>query len=590
MARSVFASPRAACVAAFVGLLFTAAAPEATLAQTAAAPAPVLAKPPNAVVPYGKGHAMVTAANPLAAATGLKVLKAGGSAADAAVAIQAVLGLVEPQSSGPLGGAFMTYYDAKTRKLTSYMGREKAPAAASPTMFMGADGKPMNFGAAILSGRSAGVPGAMKMLSDAQKDHGRLKWKDLFGDAIKLADDGFIISPRLGGMINLAQAPQTKAPDIVRYFTKPDGTKYATGDLLKNPAYAQSLRLIAAEGAQAIYGGSIGADIVAAVHRDPVPGTMTLQDLKNYTTKTTDALCSPYRGFIVCVPPPPSSGVALLQALKILEHTDMDKRGPTDPQAWFLLFQAERLAYADRDRYVGDDNFVPVPVKGLLDSDYVATRAALIGDKAGPAPSYGIPPGAPKVGPDHTLEPGGTSHFVIVDGQGDVLSMTTTVESIFGDGRMVDGMVLNNQLTDFSFNPDNSDGTPAANAVAGNKRPRSTMEPAVILTKDGRFYAAVGSPGGNSIFAYVFKAVVGVLDWKLSMQDAIALPNVVARGDSYTSETDLFPPGVAAGLLAKGIDLGAPRGENSGLHGVLVKDGMLTGGADPRREGVVLGY
>ena len=552
--------------------------------------APPSAKPPNAVVPYASGHVMVAAANPLAAATGLKVRMAGGSAADAAVAIQAVLGLVEPQSSGPLGGGFMTYYDAKTHKLTSYMGREKAPAGASPTLFYGPDGKPMGFAAAILSGRSAGVPGVMKMLGDAHKAHGKLKWKDLFGDGIKMADEGFTISPRLDGMIHNAIVPQNTAPDIIAYFTKPDGTKYKTGDVLKNPAYARSLRTIAAEGPEAIYGGSLAPDIVAKVHADPVPGTMTIADLKAYTTKTTDALCNPYRAFIVCVPPPPSSGVALLQALAILEHTDIDKRGPADPQGWFLLAQAERLAYADRDRYVGDDNFVNVPVKGMLDPAYVTGRAALIGDKAGPAPPYGLPPGAPKVGDDHTREPGGTSHFVIVDGQGDVLSMTTTVESVFGDGRMVDGMVLNNQLTDFSFSPTERDGTPAANAVAPNKRPRSTMQPTVILTKDGRFYAAVGSPGGNSIFAYVFKTVVGVLDWKLSMQDAIALPNVVARGDAYSAESDQFAPGVAQGLLAKGINLGPARGENSGLHGVLVKDGMLTGGADPRREGVVLGY
>lgn len=574
MVRSVFASALAVLCLGF-------AAP--ALADTAPA------KPPNAVVPYKPGHGMVVAANPLAARTGLKVLKAGGSAADAAVAIQAVLGLVEPQSSGPLGGSFMTYYDAKTHHLTSYMGREKAPAGATPTMFYGPDGRPMGFVQAILSGRSAGVPGVMKMLGDAQKAHGKLKWKDLFGDAIKLADDGFVVSARLDGMINGA-APQAKTPDMTAYFTKPDGTRYKAGDLLKNPAYARSLRTIAAEGPGAIYGGSLASDIVAKVHSDPLPGTMSIEDLKDYTTRTTDALCNPYRSFIVCVPPPPSSGVALLEALAILEHTDMDKRGPNDPQAWFLLAQAERLAYADRDKYVGDDAFVTVPVKGLLDPAYVASRAALIGDKAGPAPPFGVPPGAPKVGPDNTREPGGTSHFVVVDTNGDVLSMTTTVESVFGDGRMVDGMVLNNQLTDFSFSPTDRDGAPAANAVAGGKRPRSTMQPAVILTKDGGFYAAVGSPGGNSIFAYVFKTVVGVLDWKMSMQDAIALPNIVARGDAYTAESDKFPPGVAQGLLAKGINIGPPRGENSGLHGVLVKDGKLTGGADPRREGVVLGF
>ena len=558
------------------------------LSLSSPAAAQAQAKPPNAVVPYSAGHVMVVAANPLAAQAGLKVLKAGGGAADAAVAMQAVLGLVEPQSSGPLGGGFMTYYDAKTHKLTSYMGREKAPAGATPAMFQGPDGRPMNFGAAIASGRSAGVPGIMKMLGDAHRAHGKLAWKDLFADAAKLADDGFVISPRLGGFIGGGAV--NKGPDIAAYFTKPDGTRYQTGDLLKNPAYAASIRLIAAGGPEAIYSGKIAQDIVAKVHAEPVPGTMTLDDLKSYTTRTTDALCNPYRAFLVCVPPPPSSGVALLQALAILEKTDVDKHGPTDAQGWFLLTQAERLAYADRDRYVGDDEYVSVPVKGMLDPAYVAGRAALIGDKAGPAPAFGMPAGAPKTGKDNTREPGGTSHFVVVDAQGDVLSMTTTVESPFGDGRMVDGMVLNNQLTDFSFAPTERDGTPAANAVAGGKRPRSTMQPTVILTRDGKFYAAVGSPGGNSIFAYVLKTVVGVLDWKLSMQDAIALPNIVARGDNYSAETDLFAPGVAQGLLAKGINVGAARGENSGLHGVLVKDGKLTGGADPRREGVVLGY
>ena len=266
------------------------------------------------------------------------------------------------------------------------------------------------------------------------------------------------------------------------------------------------------------------------------------------------------------------------------------RSGPTDPQGWFLFAQASRLTYADRDRYVGDDDFVSVPVKGLLDPAYVASRAALIGTTAGPAPSFGLPPGAPAVGKDATREPGGTSHFVVVDAQGNVLSMTTTVESVFGDGRMVDGMVLNNQLTDFSFSPTDRDGTPAANAVAPGKRPRSTMSPTIVLTKDGQFYAAIGSPGGNSIFPYVFKTLVGVLDWKLSMQDAIALPNFVARGGVFGAETELFAPGVADGLAARGIPLKQSTGENSGLHGVLVKDGQLTGGADPRREGVVLGF
>jgi gamma-glutamyltranspeptidase/glutathione hydrolase len=577
--RPVFASPLLRSLA--VLLSFTPAGAPA-LART-------LPKPAPAVVPARAGHGMVAAANPLAAAAGLKVLKAGGSAVDAAIAIQAVLGLVEPQSSGPLGGSFMTFYDAKTKRVTSYMGREKAPAGATPTMFTGADGKPMGFAAAILSGRSAGVPGVMKMLGDAHDAHGKLPWKDLFDDGAKLADDGFTVSPRLDGWLRTA-APSVSAPDIVAYFTKPDGTKYKTGDTLKNPAYAKSLRQLAAEGPSAIYSGSIARDIVAKVHADPVPGSMTLADLANYTTRQADALCHPYRVYIVCVPPPPSSGVAMLQALAMLEHTDIDKHGPTDPQGWFLFAQASRLAYADRDRYVGDPDFTAVPTKGLLDPAYVASRAALIGDNAGPAPAAGLPPGAAVRGKDNTREPGGTSHFVVVDGQGNVLSMTTTVESPFGDGRMVDGMVLNNQLTDFSFSPTERDGTPAANAVAPEKRPRSTMSPTIVLTKDGKFYAAIGSPGGNSIFPYVFKTLIGVLDWKLSMQDAIALPNLVARGDNYGSEPELFAPGVVAGLAAKGVPLTVGRGENSGLHGVLVKNGKLTGGADPRREGVVLGF
>ena len=552
------------------------------------APVQEAARPSSPAVPYKPGHAMVAAANPLAAQTGLRVLKAGGTAVDAAVAIQAVLGLVEPQSSGPLGGAFMTFYDAKTHMVTSYMGREKAPAGATPTMFE-ANGRPMSFPQAVLSGRSAGVPGVMRMLGEAHKMHGKIAWKDLFGDAIRLADDGFAVSPRLDGEIH-SGAPQTSAPDIAAYFTKADGTKVVAGDMLKNPAYAKSLRTIAALGPDAIYSGPLSADIVAKARAEPTPGTMTLADLKAYAPKDTPALCHPYRAYVVCVPPPPSSGVALLEALAILDHTDIAKRGPADPQAWFLYVQALRLTYADRDKYVGDDTFVPVPVKGLLDPAYTASRAALIGTAAGQAPAYGVPPGAPKVGKDDTLEPGGTSHFVVVDSQGNVLSMTTTVESIFGDGRMVDGMVLNNQLTDFSFSPANPDGTPAANAVAPNKRPRSTMVPAIVLTRDGRFYASVGSPGGNNILPYVLKTLVGVLDWNLPMQDAIALPNVVARGDSYGAESDRLPPGVMDGLMARGINLGPPRGENSGLHGVLVKDGVLTGGADPRREGVVLGF
>jgi gamma-glutamyltranspeptidase/glutathione hydrolase len=287
------------------------------------------------------------------------------------------------------------------------------------------------------------------------------------------------------------------------------------------------------------------------------------------------------------VPPPPSSGAALLEALGTLEHTDIAARGPADPQGWFLFIEASRLMYADRDRYFGDPDFVKVPVKGLLEPAYIASRAKLMPERGGgPPPTFGIPDGAPKVGVDATREPGGTTHFVIVDKWGNAVSMTTTVESIFGSGRMVHGFFLNNQLTDFSFSPANDDGTPAANAVAGGKRPRSSMSPIIVLDKQGRFVAAMGSPGGNSILAYNLKALVALLDWKLPVQDALALPNIIARGASTNAELERFAPGVVEGLSAKGETLtGGGSAEGSGLHAVRVGPDGLEGGADPRREG-----
>ncbi len=543
-------------------------------------PAPALAKTPPV-----KSRGMVAAANPLAVEAGLNVLRRGGSAVDAAVAIQAVLGLAEPQSSGLGGGSFMTYYDAKTRKVTAYNGRETAPAGASPDMFM-ADGKPISFLAAVVSGRSTGVPGAVAMLHLAQSEHGKLAWSSLFADAERLADQGFIVSPRLAGMI-AGPFPQASQPDAVAYFTKPDGTKLKAGDTLKNPAYAATLRKIAAEGPKALLEGQIAQDIVARTAQGPLPGTMTLADLKAYKPKSSEAICRPYRVYVVCTPPAPSGGPAILEGLGILENTDIASHGPKTVQGWYLLSQAERLMYADRDRYFGDPDFVDIPVEGLLDPAYLKARAALIGDKAGAAPAPGKPKGAGPRAPDATLEPGGTSHLVVVDSQGNAVSMTTTVESIFGTGRMVDGFFLNNQLTDFSFSPKEKDGVPAANAVGPGKRPRSSMAPAIVLDRQGKLVAALGSPGGNSILAYNLKALVAVLDWKMPMQDAFALPNLIARDEPYWSELDKMAPGVVEGLAAKGVVLrGGGGAEASGLHGVLMTPKGLTGGADPRREGV----
>ncbi len=528
---------------------------------------------------------MVAAANPMAVEAGLQVLRAGGTAVDAAVAVQAVLGLVEPQSSGLGGGAFMTFYDARTRKVSAYNGRETAPMGATPDLFLDAAGRPLGRMAAILSGRSTGVPGAVAMLSLAQAQHGKLAWKDLFADAERLADQGFP-APRRMAAAAASRAPQAATPDAVAYFTKPDGARIQPGDTVRNPAYAATIRRIAAEGPRALLEGPIAEAIVAKVHEGPLPGTLNLDDLKRYRPQTGPALCRPYRVYIVCMPPAPSGGPGVLIGLGILEHTAIAQH-PGDVEGWYLFSQASRLMYADRDRYIGDPDFVSVPTEGLLNSAYLAGRAALIGPKAGPPPPPGNPKGAGVRAPDHTQEPGGTTHFVIADRWGNVASMTTTVESTFGSGRMAAGFFLNNQLTDFSFAPADRDGAPAANAVGPGRRPRSSMAPAIVLDRQHRFVAALGSPGGPAILAYNLKALVGLLDWKLPMQAAINLPNVIAGGNFYAAEGDKFAPGVTEGLTARGVKLSQGFGaEGSGLHGIEATPDGLRGGADPRREGV----
>ena len=551
--------------------------------------------PPSAVSPQAllAPHAMISAANPLAVEAGLKVLKAGGTAVDAAVAVQAVLGLVEPQSSGLGGGAFMLHYDARTRVVTAYDGREIAPAGLKPDLFMKTDetgvAKPMGYVEAVTGGGSTGVPGAVAMLALAQSQHGALAWKNLFGDAERLASEGFIVSPRLAGMIN-GPVPQAKMPDAAAYFTKPDGTRYQAGDRLVNGAYAATVRRLANEGPSALYEGPLAQAIVDRVQQGPNPGTLTLADFKAYQPKVSSALCRPFRVYQVCVPQAPSGGPAVLQALGILEGTAIASH-PKDAQGWYLFTQASRLMYADRDRYLADPAFVSVPIEGLLAPDYLAQRRALIGEVAGPPPQYGLPKGAPVVGVDATREPGGTTHFVIADAEGNVVSMTTTVESVFGSGRMVAGFFLNNQLTDFSFSPLNRDGTAAANAPAPGKRPRSSMSPTVVLDRKAGFVAAMGSPGGSSILAYNLKALIGVLDWKLPMQEVAALPNLVSRGEIYSAEVQFLPPEVVEQLAAKGVVLKpAGLGEASGVHGIVKRKGGYEGGADPRREGVARGY
>jgi gamma-glutamyltranspeptidase/glutathione hydrolase len=526
----------------------------------------------------------VSAANPLAVEAGMAVLRRGGSAADAAVAVQAMLSLVEPQSSGMGGGAFMTWFDGQSGEVAIYDGREIAPAGATPDMFLDDNGRPLDFADAVTSGRATGVPGAVRMLAMVQGEHGALSWDALFADAIRTAEDGFTVSPRLGRMLG-GRFPQLQAPDVRAYFGEADGTLVDPGDTLRNPAYAAFLRRLASEGVDALYRGETAQRIVSRTTAGPLPGTMTLADLAGYRPVKRDAVCGSYRVYKVCVPPPPSSGVGLLQLLAMLERTDIAERGPQDTQAWYLFAEASRLMYADRDLYVGDSAFVDVPVAGLLDPAYVASRAALIGDRVGPAPVAGTPPGAPARAADRTREPAGTTHFVVGDAQGNVVSMTTTVESIFGSGRMVDGFFLNNQMTDFAFAPLLADGTAAANAVAPGKRPRSSMTPLVLVDGQGRFAGAMGSAGGNAILAYVGKSLVAAVDWGLSAQEALALPNLVARGDAFQGEVTKFTPELLAGLAARGIDLKPGQGEDSGVHAVMIRNGMFDGGYDPRREG-----
>ena len=552
------------------------------LSACASTPVPQRQTPTAAAA---KEEAFVVAANPLAARAGYEALRRGGSAVDAAIAVQAMLSLVEPQSSGIGGGAFMTYYDAQSGKVSILDGREVAPAQAMPSMFLRPDGSPVPFGEAVLSGRATGVPGVVRMLAVAHAERGRLPWNSLFADAERTARDGFVVSPRLARLVR-GGFPQNKAPDVVAYFTKPDGTLVSAGDRLRNPAYADFMRRLAEQGPAALYAGSTAARIVERARAAPLGGSMTMADLAAYQPVKREALCRPVRVYVMCVPPPPSSGVGLIQLMKLLKKTDIAARNPNDAQAWYLFAEASRIMYADRDRYVGD---VPtVPVQGLLDPVYIASRAKLIGPSAGPPPPAGRPPGAQVTAADSTLEPAGTSHFIVRDGQGNVVSMTTTVESIFGSGRMVDGFFLNNQMTDFAFRPVDENGRPAVNAVAPGKRPRSSMTPTILLTPDGKFAGAIGSAGGNAILAYVAKSLVAALDWGLPMQEAIAQPNLVARGANFQGEVTKFSPGVLAGLQQRGVALKPGQGEDSGVHGVLIRNGRVDGGFDPRREGVVL--
>jgi gamma-glutamyltranspeptidase/glutathione hydrolase len=529
-------------------------------------------------------EAGIAAANPMAVEAGLEMLREGGTALDAAVAVQAMLGLVEPQSSGVGGGAFLLYYDAATGRIRAYDGREAAPAAATASLFMNEKAEPLSYRDAVLSGRSTGVPGAIAMLGVAHGQHGKLPWSSLFEPARRAAADGFTVPQRLARFVN-GSFPQAGEPDVRALYSRADGTPVQAGDRIRNPAYAETLRQIASRGPRALLEPPIADAIIRRVGAEPRPGALSRGDLAVYQPRTGAPLCGPFLVYVVCVPPPPSSGVVLLQALAILERREIGRLKPDDPEAWFLFAEASRLMYADRDRYVADPVYVEVPVEGMLDPEYIGRRAALIGAVAGPPPAAGDPASIRR-GPDSTAESSGTSSYVVVDAAGNVASVTTTVESLFGSGRAVNGFFLNNQLTDFSFDPVGPDGKLVANAVAPGKRPRSSMAPAIVLDREGRVVAALGSPGGSAILAYNAKALVALLAWDLPLQQAIDLPNLVARGADFNGEAAKFPPAVLEGLAARGIVVKPGRGEESGLHGIVLRaDGTTEGAADPRREG-----
>jgi len=535
-------------------------------------------------------HEMIAAANPYAAKAGLEILHEGGSAVDAAIAAQMVLTLVEPESSGLGGGAFLVLYDPKTKKVTTFDGRETAPASATSDMFLGPDGKPRPKSQVIPGGLSVGVPGVVAMLEMAHKKYGRLAWAKLFAPAIKLAADGFPVGHKLADTI-VEEKDAAQMPDIKHYFYHPDGTPYREGEILKDPALADSLRAIAAHGTEAFYHGAIAAAIVDAVQHPPVnPGGMTLADLANYRAVERDPVCGSYRGNKICSMGPPSSGgVAILQILEMLERFPSSDLQPETLSFVHLFAEANRLAFADRAKYLGDPGFVRVPVQGLLDHDYLAGRAKLI-DPAhdmGTAQAGTLPNLPFDYAPQRTPQRHGTSHLSVVDKGGEVVSMTTTIESGFGAMVMAKGFLLNNQLTDFSLEP-TIDGKPVADAPEPGKRPMSAMSPAIVFKPDGQFWIAAGSPGGPVIIPYVAESLSGMIDGGLDPQAATALPHVF-NPNAYTMlEQGTSLEELAPKLKAMGHQV-VIHSLSSGSQIIQrTKDGYL-GGADPRRDGIAIG-
>ena len=522
------------------------------------------------------------------------MLDKGGSAIDAMIATQLVLGLVEPQSSGLGGGAFLVYHDAPSGKTITLDGRETAPLAADENLFIGPDGEAMKFFDAVVGGRSVGTPGTVALLAEAHQRFGKLAWADLFEPAIKLANDGFAVSARLNQSIQRSSESLFSNEAARAYFFSEEGVPIFEGTKLKNPAYAETLSAIAKDGAKAFYSNEIAEDMVKVIQSSTNPGLLSLEDLAAYKVIEREPVCFEYRTYNICGMGPPSSGALTLgQIFGMLEKHDLAALGPSNAESWRLIGEASRLAFADRGRYMADTDFVKMP-KGLLNKAYLDERSKLfdldvVDGKSLDTPA--IQPGSPPsdhsllFADDNALELPSTSHFSIVDSSGNVVSMTTTIENGFGSRQMVRGFLLNNELTDFSFTPEIG-GMPVANRIEPGKRPRSSMAPTIVF-KDGKPWAAIGSPGGSRIIGYVAKTLIAMIDWDMDAQAAIDLPHLVNRFGTYDVEENSAAEDFAPALAGMGYKVQS-RNLNSGLHGIVISQDGLLGGADPRREGVVL--
>ncbi|MGP4671501.1 gamma-glutamyltransferase [Agrobacterium salinitolerans] len=536
---------------------------------------------------------MVAAANPLATKAGRDVIAAGGNAIDAMVAVQTVLGLVEPQSSGLGGGAFLVYYHAESGKLTTLDGRETAPMEATPKLFLDENGQPLKFMNAVIGGRSVGTPGTVRLLEEAHKRYGKAEWASLLKPAETLATEGFQVSPRLASLIASEGDRLKTYPEARSYFFDTAGAALQAGTSLKNPSYAETLAMIAKGGADAFYKGQIAEAIVKTVREAADnAGVLSLSDLANYRVIEREPVCFIYRALDVCgMGPPSSGGVAIGQILGMAENFDLSSLGPKNVESWRIIGDAQRLAFADRERYVADADFVPLPVKGLLDKAYLGERASLLDGEKALAKDV-VKAGEPEwdhallFGRDAALELPSTSHFVIVDRQGNVVSMTTTIESGFGSRLMTNGFLLNNELTDFSFKTHDG-GLPIANRVEPGKRPRSSMAPTIVM-KDGKPLLAIGSPGGSQIIGYVAQALIAYIDWGMPVEAIVAQPHLINRFGTYDIEADTSAEELAGPLKALGYEV-KPGEMNSGLHAIELTAQGLAGSADPRREGAVLG-